>query len=484
MPVGGLKSAWAALKQRPGWGSALLLWSAGMVVLTVLLWPQLPLPADDAFIHLRIARNLRLFGLPYYELGAPVNASSSPLWTVLLALAGADLRAAQLLSVAGLLGGATAAALVLAAALPVTVAVAAALLLSWMVLLPVSGLLMETPPALVCWLLSLWAVQRDRWATAGLLAGLALLLRYEFLLWLPVLLLISPDLRARRVLLAGMLPLLLLLLGWSLFWFGDVVPQSIRAKSVVYDLNWTVSLRQSRLPTQLLLLVAALTALALLLPHAWRRSRAACAALLFGAGLAAAYLLRATFIFDWYRPLYLLPLAVGCLLLLPTGGRMRAVALLLLLWTTALSLENLGRPPAPAIQRRVQQYLLVGADLARDYPQATMMTSEIGALGWAFGGRVIDAVGLVSPQVLRYHPLSPADGGGGAVGAIPPQAVHDLQPDLIVSIERFSSALRRDLADGSLSGYTLLRRYPVTGTVGEQLWRSQWIEVYRRDSLE
>ena len=42
-------------------------------------------PYDDAFIHLRIARNLAAHGQPYFNLGARVMADSSPLWMVLVA---------------------------------------------------------------------------------------------------------------------------------------------------------------------------------------------------------------------------------------------------------------------------------------------------------------------------------------------------------------------------------------------------------------
>lgn len=40
---------------------------------------------DDAYIHIRIAQHLLTSGQPYFNLGEPVMASSSPLWTLVLA---------------------------------------------------------------------------------------------------------------------------------------------------------------------------------------------------------------------------------------------------------------------------------------------------------------------------------------------------------------------------------------------------------------
>src|SRR5512141_2686626 len=41
---------------------------------------------DDAYIHARIANHLAQNGQPYYNLGEAVNASSSSVWVLLLAL--------------------------------------------------------------------------------------------------------------------------------------------------------------------------------------------------------------------------------------------------------------------------------------------------------------------------------------------------------------------------------------------------------------
>ena len=57
-----------------------------LLFLSVVLHLELlPYAFDDAYIHFRIAANLLRHGEPYYNLGQAVLATSSPLWTVLLA---------------------------------------------------------------------------------------------------------------------------------------------------------------------------------------------------------------------------------------------------------------------------------------------------------------------------------------------------------------------------------------------------------------
>lgn len=57
--------------------------------LAVLLqWQMRDMPFDDAFIHLRVAKNLELHGVAVFNLGERVMTTSSPLWTVVLALLG------------------------------------------------------------------------------------------------------------------------------------------------------------------------------------------------------------------------------------------------------------------------------------------------------------------------------------------------------------------------------------------------------------
>jgi hypothetical protein len=72
------------------------------------------------------------------------------------------------------------------------------------------------------------------------------------------------------------------------------------------------------------------------------------------------------------------------------------------------------------------------------------------------------------------------------VGAIPPRAVRDLAPDLVVSMETFSVAFRRDLRTGQMGTYRLFRSYPVFDEADSArsgirtLWGSRATQVYLR----
>jgi hypothetical protein len=83
---------------------------------------------------------------------------------------------------------------------------------------------------------------------------------------------------------------------------------------------------------------------------------------------------------------------------------------------------------------RVHEYLKIGMLLNNACPKATLLTSEIGGLGYSFHGRILDGMGLVTPEAVAYHPLHfPEDSPSGADGAIPPRYAQAAKPDLIVT---------------------------------------------------
>ena len=71
-------------------------------------------------------------------------------------------------------------------------------------------------------------------------------------------------------------------------------------------------------------------------------------------------------------------------------------------------------------------------------PGDTLMAPEIGSLGYRYGGRVIDACGLVSPEVLPFLPVPPNERIRPEAGAISLELVKHLQCDVIVTMQRFA----------------------------------------------
>jgi hypothetical protein len=102
---------------------------------------------------------------------------------------------------------------------------------------------------------------------------------------------------------------------------------------------------------------------------------------------------------------------------------------------------------------RVYQYAAIARWLnARVQPTERVCLSEIGALGYYYHGRVLDGVGLVSPEALRYYPLRSSVLSGEVrhqiqaadaprAGALPPALVHDLRPEYVVSMDVFAEHL-------------------------------------------
>jgi hypothetical protein len=213
--------------------------------------------------------------------------------------------------------------------------------------------------------------------------------------------------------------------------------------------------------------------------------------------LLGLYLVTRTFLFQWYIPMILVPLAVGMCVVLPRKKMYAALLLLMAVHRIPVSAVReaygvLERDPAQYRHftegARVRQYLHIGTELSSLFPNAALMTPEVGALGWTFGGRIIDAAGLISPECLKYHPMKvPEERSRGSIGAIPPQAVRDLSPQLVVSMEVFSEAFRRELAAGRLGGYHLLNNYPVLNEADSArsgrhvLWGSRNTQVYIRE---
>jgi hypothetical protein len=92
----------------------------------------------------------------------------------------------------------------------------------------------------------------------------------------------------------------------------------------------------------------------------------------------------------------------------------------------------------------VNTYSRIGENLYKFCSTCTLVTSEIGGLGYFFKGGVYDAFGLGDPVVMDFHPMEvPNERQDYGVGAIPPKYVELRDPDFIVSMPVFSFSLRK-----------------------------------------
>lgn len=254
--------------------------------------------------------------------------------------------------------------------------------------------------------------------------------------------------------------------------FGTVIPQAIRAKAAVYAIGPFETLRAfvaAALPDRLMdlrlpstLQWIGLFAILGLAVIAWARAGLNMKAsagpadllplMISGLCLGILYVASATHLHLWYVPLVVSPIVVS---IVPVMTKKKAASIALAIVASVVFSMSLVRGlAASAISpvlwpdfetgARVRKYLEVGEWLYRQYPEARLLTAEIGGLGYSFKGTIIDACGLASPEALRYHPMKvPEERSSGKIGAIPAGLVAETRPELIVTYDAFGEALLR-----------------------------------------
>ncbi len=451
-----------------------------------------PRTIDDAFITFRYARNLLAGNGFVFNLGERVLGTTTPLYTLLLAGLAGLLRSGNYpwlaLALNALADGLSCLLLVtlgdrLTGRRPVGLAAALLWAIAPMsVTFAIGG--METSVFILLVLTTAHLYVSGRTRAAAVVAGLLLLTRPDGVLLVAPLAL---DLTLRR-LRERQLPwaeagLGLAVIGpWAVFatlYFGSPIPHSIAAKSLAYRLPPEAALVRllqhystpffeqdvfGRFwPLVGLLLYVSLSLLGSLAairrePRAWPL---AAYPWLYLAAFAAANPL----IFRWYLapplPLYFLFILIGLARVLgdlaarlrwavTTGSRLLALpalaCVLLSLHAWTLHPDHGPRRPAPVMAWHQLElyYTVVGRELApRLSPGAVIAAGDVGALGYYSGARILDTVGLMSPEATAYYPLP--EGQYVINYAIPPKLISDYAPDYVVLLEVYGRAgLLRD----------------------------------------
>ncbi len=444
------------------------------------------LPEDDAYITYRYAANLRDGRGLVYNAGERVFGSSTPLYVAWLALLGTAFPQADLATLAvrtnalwyvAAVAGATA-FLLRVTGRPKVSLLAGALLAGNPQMLDISTGGMEPflLVALILW--GLVALSYGRMRGAALAAGLACVCRPEggilgvlwVLRWLG-----QPRKDWPAALLAAAAPVAWL--AFSIPYFGSPVPHSLVAKSaplyaissadamaavIAQLVTWTGLLGAGNVaPIAGVLAPLGITALAVLAstrPGASHARDARHLAVVLVA-FVAVYTRPGVRLFAWYLPMLWVPwvglMVLGACALLP--ARRRVVTILAALLTCALvaghplvefaGLLRAGDslPVETTYRLRVAAYREAAGWLAAGAaPGATVMASEIGALGYYWGGHVYDAAALVTPAALEYLPIPPEERTSPLTGAIRLVAVRAVQPDYIVVMPAHMTPLTQD----------------------------------------
>ena len=125
--------------------------------------------------------------------------------------------------------------------------------------------------------------------------------------------------------------------------------------------------------------------------------------------------------------------------------------------------------------RRAAEWLNRNAE-----PDSTVLSAEVGSLGFYYRGPVIDACGLVSPESVNYLPVPPAQRVAPEASAVNAELVRNLKPDYVVSMWAFS-ANSIDRSEWFSKNYYAARRFPLEIHPPEtRLWGSKEVTLYRK----
>ncbi|MBI2953002.1 MAG: hypothetical protein HYY30_01715 [Chloroflexi bacterium] len=442
-----------------------------------------PRTIDDAYITFRYSRNIA-DGLGFvYNPGEHVLGTTAPLWALILAafyrLGVQDLPWVAL-ALGALFDAATTLLLFKAAqrlGLAREWAFFAALafaLSAGSVDLATAG--METSLFVLLVVGAATASLSHRPGWAGLAAGLASVTRPEGLM-MGAVLLGSAFLRRKvsgRTITAFLLPVV----AWSAFatvYFGSPIPETLRTKAVVYAEGTSHALNNAIIILVTLgipgfnaaavdtwpgflyqlfvgvLMVMVATRLAMPRLASLRTRSEALPILAFGPLLAGFYIaagLRGIPITSYWYLIPLIPFAivtvVGSLHLMSRKWGRSLVGIagaLLIVWISlGLGLGRSGNSPffQPVGRHiaREAEYRAAADLLAQAIsPQDVVALPEIGAFGYYSNARVLDTIGLVSPQVVRYYPQP-----GGLPDRIPPDLIRTAQPAYVLGLDVFFGA--------------------------------------------
>lgn len=474
---------------------------------------------DDAFIHFRIARNLFETGQPYFNANEAVKVSTSSGWVIFLAILFSILHSfkadngfpmlVSIVNALATLGGLVSYGKIIQrlsknqTSFLITSLFSAAYLA---LVLPSSIGLMETPFALFIVGLGICCLLLSK-PEGFLLLGFAVYLRLE----LAVVLILATFLGMRTMRIRNMVAFAILglvpFVVYDLYSFHTFIPESIIAKSVVYlttSAQTAGNILFFALPTIMdpknsaFLVVAGILFLSLLYLAGQGAVRKAKSQKNFwplffwawGILTIAGYVLGHAFMFDWYFPLYTVPMLVAFFLSVDRAKSPRDILVRGVLFILALvSMISLSQTTLASVSNpkmfslfsggsRVKTYLKLGEFLYQEYPNATLLSPEIGGLGYSFKGEILDPLGLASPEALNFQTMKES-------GAVPPEYVKNKMPEIIISYDIFAQALLRNEVMGQYETVQYPAYLPSDALYSEDktMFGSEYFRVYIRKDL-
>jgi hypothetical protein len=289
-------------------------------------------------------------------------------------------------------------------------------------------------------------------------------------------------------------------IAFATFYFGSPIPQSIAAKASAYQLpaeaalirllqhyatpflgHLTFGTSWIKLGFFIFPVLFGLGALMLL-----RRQSKFWPILVFPWGYLIAYSIANPLIFRWYLtpplPIYFLGIFLGGerisrdlksilpMMILTLGS----VLLTLNGWTIKPDHGPTRPAPKMAFIKLELIYEQVGKALAIQLESDDVVAAgDIGALGYFSGARILDTVGLISPQVAHYYPLSEAHYVINY--AIAPDLILEEEPDYVVILEVYGRK-------GLLIDPSFDKSYLLVDTLETDIYGSEGMLIFRREN--
>lgn len=430
----------------------LWMWLAGILLFLVVLLMQFKLQDyafDDAYIHFRIARNFIEHGVPYYNPGERVMASTSTGW-ILIVTALFLIDQTPFVIVLFNAVCTVAGAWIFSLALSESKYRYLYGLLYISLVIPSSIGLMETPFTMLIFGLAYWFYKNAN-PISLILFGVIPFLRPEFIIISGTFILWAIksnrfNLKQSLVLpIIGALPFLV----FDLVFYHTVIPNSILAKLSGYNLSFADTIRWiisyfvpgvNFTNIYFWILLAPFVAIETYKARI-NITREECLMIFSGILLVIAYIAGRILLFPWYGPLFTIPVIIPAAKALISNKRLiSSIALMVMITPLVFSLGKtifsaMDRPqlyPYYYTDARTPLYIDLGKELYEKYPKAGILTSEIGGLGWGYRGYIFDGFGLVSPEAIKYQ--TEADSIGGS---IPLELIKENNPEIIVSHEKY-----------------------------------------------
>lgn len=321
------------------------------------------------------------------------------------------------------------------------------------------------------------------------------------------------------------LALVMPLTGWVTFaalYYGSPVPHSITAKSLAYQISSesalvrllqhysTPFMEQYSLDGSVLIGLGVLY-LFLSILGGWiasKNNRRSWPFLIYPWLYLIVFSMANPLIFRWYLtpplPAYILSILIGAQHLVQKGltvplqwnalqksGQSKLfpitaqsiLALIIIVIPFSLTLQGWSLLPGKVTKRPVPKMAWIELEVlyhqvseqltprisAQSNPSIVIAAGDVGVLGYYTGAKILDLVGLISPQATRYYP---ADEALYLINyAIPPDLVMDNLPDFLVILEIYGRA-------GLLKDARFLEAYQLIEKIETDIYGSDGLLVY------